>query len=233
MATILNIDTSSKYCSLALAIDGEIVLGLESPNEMDHSSSLAPFVEKAFKYLKEHKFKLDSIAVTIGPGSYTGLRIGLSLAKGICYSEGLPLITLSTLEVLAVRALFSIPDLMGTETIIAMMDAGRMEVYTGIYDCALNLYGEEHPEILNENSFSSFSTIDKVLFIGDGSEKFKDLYKGENAIWLGNKFPHARFMTSLAEKRFRERIFSDVAYSTPLYLKEYQAIKSKNRLLNI
>lgn len=230
MGLILNIDTSSKYCSVALAKDGEIVFGLESSKEMDHSSSLAPFVEKALAAAKERGEKLEAVSVIIGPGSYTGLRIGLSLAKGLAYSLSIPLITLSALQVMAVQAIFTYPEFEGDEIIVSMMDAGRMEVYEGIYDAALKLLKEEAPEILDEKSFLEISEDKKVIFAGDGVSKFKDLYGGKNAVWLENVRPHAKYMVSLSEKFFSEKKFSDIAYSVPRYLKEYKATQSKNRL---
>ena len=230
MANILNIDTSSKFCSIALSVDGEIAFGLESSNEMDHSSTLAPFVDQAIQFLKERDLKLEAVAVAYGPGSYTGLRIGLSLAKGLAYSFDIPLITLSSLEIMAVRAIFSYPDIQGNEIIVPMMDAGRMEVYAGIYDCALSSLDEEKPIILTEDSFKEFNNKDKVLFVGDGSNKFKDVYSWKNAVWFTDSMPHAKYMAALSEKYFREKKFADIAYATPKYLKEYQAIVSKNRL---
>lgn len=230
MAKILNIDTSSTICSVALAIDGEVVLGYESSKKMDHSSSLAPFVEKCIDYLRERNQKLDAVSVTSGPGSYTGLRIGLSLAKGLCYGLDIPLITLSSLEVMAVRAIFTYPDFSGYEFIVPMIDARRMEVYTGIFDASLNHRMKEQPLILDKDSFKNVYTDKTLLFIGDGTNKFKEYYKEENAVWLGDGMAHAKYMVTLSEKYFRDKKFSDVAYSVPSYLKEYQATEPKSRL---
>ena len=148
MGVILNIDTSSKFCSVSAAMHGEIIFGIESAEEMDHSKTLAQFVKKALSKLKEKGLKLDAVAVVQGPGSYTGLRIGLSLAKGLSFSMNIPLITLSSLEVLTVRAIFSYPEIEGDELIIPMLDAGRMEVYTGLYDCSLNKLIDEIENML-------------------------------------------------------------------------------------
>lgn len=227
MANIINIDTSTNFCSVALAIDGEVVAGYESSEKMDHSKTLAPFVEKCVAYSREKGIKIDAVAVTIGPGSYTGLRIGLSLAKGLAYGMDIPLITLSSLMVMAVRAMFTYPELSGEEIIVPMIDARRMEVFTGIYDCGLNNIESEKAMILDSNSFSDLSDKGKILFIGDGTEKFKNLYPCENAEWLGAGLPHAKYMVTLSEKYFREKRFSDVAYTTPSYLKDYQATTPK------
>lgn len=230
MAQILNIDTSSKQCSVALARDGEIELGFESSKEMDHAESLAPFAEKCVSYLREKGEKLDAVSVTNGPGSYTGLRIGLSLAKGIAFGLDIPLITISTLEVMAVRAIFTDLDFSGDEIIVPMIDARRMEVFTGALDSSLHPVIKEQPLILDESSLSELKDKERVLFIGDGTEKFKPLYQGNNAIWLGNGMAHAKYMVSLSEKYFREKRFADTAYAVPNYLKEYQATTPKNKL---
>ncbi|MCH5234339.1 MAG: tRNA (adenosine(37)-N6)-threonylcarbamoyltransferase complex dimerization subunit type 1 TsaB [Muribaculaceae bacterium] len=230
MPNILNIDTSSSICSVALAKEGEVVLGYESSKKMDHSTSLAPFVEKCLDFLRDRNESLDAVSVTSGPGSYTGLRIGMSLAKGIAFGLEIPLITLSSLEVMAVRAIFTYPGFSGEEIVIPMIDARRMEVYTGVFDSSLNLLEPEKALILDENSFKKFKNFDKIIFIGDGIEKFKDIYQNKNAIWLGDGMPHAKYMVAISEKYFRENKFSDVAYSVPSYLKEYQATTPKQRL---
>lgn len=230
MANIINIDTSSKICSVALACDGEVVSGFESKNEMDHSVSLAPFVEKCVNYAKENGIDINAVSVTAGPGSYTGVRIGLSLAKGLCFSKDIPLITLSSLEVMAVRYMFSNPGWEGNETIVPMMDARRMEVFAGVFDSSLKLLMEEQPVILDENSFEWLKDKPKVAFIGDGSEKFKQLYSHKNSDWNSDIMPHAKYMAMLSEKYYRMEKFADVAYSVPRYLKEYQATVAKNKL---
>lgn len=229
MPNILNIDTSSSICSVGLAKDGEIIMGLESSNKMDHSVSLAPFVEKCLLYLKDRKESLDAVSVISGPGSYTGLRIGLSMAKGLAFGYDIPLITLSALEVMTVRAIFTYHDFSGEEIIIPMMDARRMEVYAGVYDSALKNLSSEKAVILDSDSFNEFNNR-KILFIGDGTTKFKDLNKSDNAIWLGEGMPHAKYMSTLSEKYYRENKFSDVAYVSPNYLKEYQATTPKNKI---
>lgn len=230
MALILNIDTSSQICSVALAKDGETVVGLESADKMDHARTLAPFVDQCLDYVRQQKEKLDAIAVAYGPGSYTGLRIGLSLAKGLCFGFDIPLITISSLKVMAVRAIFSDPNFEGDETIAAMIDARRMEVYAGIFNSALNLILPEKAVILDENSFKDLEEKRKVIFIGDGVEKFRPLYKGKNAEWIPDAMAHAKYMTTLSELMYRNKEFSDVAYTVPNYLKEYQTTTPKARI---
>ena len=230
MATILNLDTSSGICSVALAIDGEIAMGFESSTKMDHSTSLAPFVDKCLDFLKERQLHLDAVSVTIGPGSYTGLRIGLSMAKGLCFGYDIPLIGLSSLEVMAVRGIFTFPEFNGDEIIIPMMDARRMEVYTGVFDSSLEKIEPEKALILTPESFYDFKEDKKILFIGDGTNKFRDIYPGGNAVWLGEGMPHAKYMVTLSEKYYKENKMSDVAYTIPNYLKDYQATTPKSKL---
>lgn len=230
MANILNIDTSSHICSVALAKDGEILLGFESSQKLDHSVSSGPFVKKCLDYLRDHNLKLDAVSVANGPGSYTGLRIGLSLAKGIAFGLDIPLITLSSLEIMTVRAIFSYPDFNGNELIIPMIDARRMEVYTGIYNSALELVSKEKALILEEGTFQNLKGTDQILLIGDGTVKFKSVFDSDNAIWLGEGMAHAKYMVTLSEKYYREKKFSDIAYSTPCYLKEYQTTQPKNKI---
>lgn len=231
MAIIINIETSSEICSVAISKDGTIDFQLEDSEGMNHAVKLAPFVENCMAELKRKGEKPDAISVSLGPGSYTGLRIGLSLAKGLAFSLGVPLIGVSTLELLAVKAMFRNILWEGDEIIVPMIDARRMEVYTAAFDFSLNTLIKESPEILTDESFSSLHRKRKVIFLGDGSEKFKDLYKGENGEWLGNLKVKATDMVALSEKKFRNGDFLDIAYSVPNYLKEYQATVKKNKVL--
>jgi len=232
MASIINIETSSKTCGVTLSREGVIELELEDTEGMNHAVKLAPFVERCMEELKRKEERLNAVAVSLGPGSYTGLRIGLSLAKGLAYSSGVPLIGLSTLQILAVKAMFRNMLWEGDEIILGMIDARRMEVFAGAYNFALEEIVKEGPEILTTDSFSSLHDYRKVIILGDGSEKFREIYSGRNAEWLGNLMPHARDMIALSEKCFRERKFIDIAYSVPSYLKEYQTTVPKNKVLN-
>lgn len=232
MATIINIETSSKVCSVALSTDGVVELELEDSEGMKHAECLAPFVEKCMNEAKRKGLAIDAVAISLGPGSYTGLRIGLSLAKGLAFSLGIPLIGLSTLQVLAVKAMFRNRLWEGDEIIVGLIDARRMEVFAGAFDFSLREVISETPEILSPQSFPQLINKRKIIFIGDGSEKFKPLYQGKNAEWLGNLYPHARDMIALSEKYFREGKFIDTAYSIPNYLKEYQTTVPKNSVLS-
>lgn len=232
MAIILNIETSSSVCSVALTKDGVLEYELEDNEGMNHAVKLAPFVEKCMGELKRKGEKLDAVSVSMGPGSYTGLRIGLSLAKGLCFALNIPLIGLSTLQILAVKAMFRNMLWEGDEIIVPMVDARRMEVYAAAYDFGLKEKIKEDAFVLDADSFSSLYNDRKVIFIGDGSGKFIETYSGDNAEWLGNLKPHARDMMALSEKKFREGKFEDVAYSIPNYIKDYQATKAHNKVLD-
>lgn len=232
MAIIINIETSSEICSVAISKDGMIEFQLDTTEGMNHASKLAPFVEQCMSELKRKEEKPDAVAVSIGPGSYTGLRIGLSLAKGLAFSLGVPLIGISTLQILSAKAMFRNILWEGDEIIVPMIDARRMEVYCGAFDFSLKEIIREKPEILSETSFANLHGKKKVIFIGSGSDKFKDIYTGDNAVWLGSLPVKASDMIALSEKAFRNKDFIDIAYSVPNYLKEYQTTIKKNKVLN-
>lgn len=230
MSTILNIETSGKTCSVALTREGVLEFDLENSDGMKHAELLAPFVERAMEEVKRKEWKLDAVAVSIGPGSYTGLRIGLSLAKGLAFSLGVPLIGVSTLKILAVKAMFRNFNFTGEEILAPMIDARRMEVFTGAYDFALNALDGPAPMILDENSYASLLAEREVWFMGDGAEKAKEVIKSPNAHWMDGLNPMAKDMLALSEKAFREGDFLDIAYSVPEYLKEYQTTTPKCKI---
>ena len=230
MAVILNIETSGKICSVALSKDGMVEYQLEDHEGMKHAEVLAPFVEKCMEELKRREEKLDAVAVSIGPGSYTGLRIGLSLAKGIAFSLDIPLIGVSTLQILAVKAMFRNFSLTGEELLVPMIDARRMEVFTGVYDFALNEVATPGAKIIDQDSWKDILAEKKVVFMGDGSEKAAGVIDSPNAIWMHGLMPVARDMLALSEKYYREGRFIDRAYSTPEYLKEYQTTVAKKKI---
>lgn len=230
MATILNIETSGKTCSVALTREGVLEFDLENSDGMKHAELLAPFVERAMEEVKRKEWKLDAVAVSIGPGSYTGLRIGLSLAKGLAFSLGVPLIGVSTLKILAVKAMFRNFNFRGEEILVPMIDARRMEVFTGAYDFSLNALEGPAPMILDENSYGTLLADKEVWFMGDGALKAKDVIKSPNAHWMDGLNPMAKDMLALSEKAFREGDFLDIAYSVPEYLKEYQTTTPKCKI---
>ncbi|MDE6392715.1 MAG: tRNA (adenosine(37)-N6)-threonylcarbamoyltransferase complex dimerization subunit type 1 TsaB [Muribaculaceae bacterium] len=229
--TILNIETSGKICSVALTRDGALEMQLDDREGMQHANRLAPFVERCMAELHRKEEKLDAVAVSMGPGSYTGLRIGLSLAKGLAFSLGVPLIGVDTLKIIAVKAMFRSMDWTGDEVLVPMVDARRMEVFTAPYDFALNALAEPGPMILDKDSFADLLDSGRQLwFMGDGAEKAKEVITHPNARWIDGLLPQAKDMLALSEKAMREGDFLDIAYSTPNYLKAYQTTKPRNPL---
>lgn len=227
MANIINIETSSSFCSVAWSKDGMVEYEINSEDSQNHAEVLAPFIEKCLNEMKRKEEKPDAIAISMGPGSYTGLRIGLSLAKGLAYSLDIPLIGISTLEILAVKAMFMNEIWEGDEIIIPMIDARRMEVFAAAFDFRLKKLMEEKPVILDEDSFAFLADKRKLIFIGDGAEKYIPIYKGHNAVWKNGIKPKASDMMALSEKYFREKKFEDIAYCVPNYTKEYQTTVPK------
>jgi tRNA threonylcarbamoyladenosine biosynthesis protein TsaB len=227
--TILNIETSGKICSVAITKDGVLEFQVDDKDGMQHANKLAPFVDKCMDELHRKGEKPDAVAVSIGPGSYTGLRIGLSLAKGLAFSLGVPLIGVDTLKILAVKAMFGPVNWQGDEILVPMIDARRMEVFTAAYDFALNEVVPAGPLIIDESSFAELLNKGKVYFMGDGAAKAVNVIKHPNARFIEGILPMAKDMLALSEKAFREEDFLDIAYSVPKYLKEYQTTTPKNK----
>ncbi len=231
MTTILNIETSGETCSVAISQSGAIEFQRYETEGMNHAKVLAPFIDECKQWLSMHDTTPDAVAVSIGPGSYTGLRIGLSMAKGLAFGLNVPLIGVSTLQLLAVQAMFSHIDWQGDELLVPMIDARRMEVYTATYNFRLDALEEPRPLILDETSFATLLEQHQVYFIGDGAQKASELIHSPNAHFLPAMRPNATGMMPLSEKSFRESRFLDLAYSVPEYLKEFQATKPKNKVL--
>lgn len=228
MATILNIDTSTDVCSVALTCDGEVLEHREEYEGQNHAKVLSAFIKDMFDYATPRGIKLDAVAVTIGPGSYTGLRIGLSQAKGLCFGLDVPLIGISTLELLSVTILFK--EFWDDNVLfVPMIDARRKEVFTGVYDNGLNKIMQPQPLILEEDSFVQFNS-NQLVFVGNGSDKAADIIKHPNAHFIKGIRPEAVHMMALSERAFRNNYFIDIAYSTPEYLKEFQATTPKKNV---
>lgn len=230
MATILNIDTSTCVCSVALTSEGSVVFSREDYQGRNHAALLSDYVKSALDAMKEKELTLDAVAVGIGPGSYTGLRIGLSEAKGLAYALQVPLIGVNTLETIAVTVMFS--DFFAENVRFApMIDARRMEVFTAVYDMALKPLLSPRPLILDADSYSEFLADGPVIFCGDGSEKSRELLSSSpNANFITEIYPLAQNMLALSERAYRNGDFLDLAYSVPMYLKEFQATQPKSRL---
>lgn len=227
MAVILNIETSGKTCSVAMTAEGMILRHYENFEGRNHATLLSDYIKSCLDHLEDHELKLEAVAVSLGPGSYTGLRIGLSEAKGLAYALDIPLIGLSTLEIMAVGAMFR-EDADPDALLVPMIDARRMEVYTAVYDFALTPVVAPTPLILADDSYERFLTEGPVTFFGDGSDKARDLFgSNSNARFIADIVPLATDMTALADRAFARRQFLDLAYSVPEYLKDFQAIKPK------
>lgn len=228
MAVILSIETSTNVCSVALTAEGMVLVHRENYDGQNHATLLSGFIKDCLDHCADHEINLDAVAVSIGPGSYTGLRIGLSEAKGLAYGLGVPLIGVDTLKIMAVNVMFGDPDLQGDELFVPMIDARRMEVYTSVMDFALNPIVAPTPLILEEDSLAGFADSRCLLLMGNGSDKAVQLIHQPNVRHVPGVVPLAVDMLPLAEKAFAERDFLDLAYSVPSYLKEFQATKPKN-----
>ena len=232
MATILNIETSTDVCSVALTSEGQVLDHRENYEGQTHATLLSQYVKEMLDYARSRELKLDAVAVSIGPGSYTGLRIGLSEAKGLAFGLELPLIGVNTLQLLTVSTMFNHFIDEDKLLYVPMIDARRMEVYTAAYTSALDAVLEPQAMILDDHSFDSLLDDGYTLVLmGNGSDKARQVFSQERVHFIGGIKPVAVDMLALAEKAFREQQFIDVAYSTPLYLKEFQATKPKNPVL--
>ena len=234
MANILNIETSTEVCSVALTSEGQVLDHRENYEGQTHATMLSQYVKEMLDYARSREIKLDAIAVSIGPGSYTGLRIGLSEAKGLAFGLNVPLIGVNTLQLMAVSTMFN--HFIDEENVlyVPMIDARRMEVYTAAYAPSLEAVLEPQAMILDEHSFDAL--LDKghtLILMGNGSDKARQVLTRDGVRFVEGVKPVAVDMMALAEKDYREQDFIDVAYSTPLYLKEFQAIKPKNPVLGL
>ena len=233
MANILNIETSTEVCSVALTSEGQVLDHNENYEGQTHATLLSEYVQNMLKYARSREIKLDAIAVSIGPGSYTGLRIGLSEAKGLAFGLDLPLIGVNTLQLLTVSTMFNHFIEEDDVLYVPMIDARRMEVYTAVYNPALEAVMEPQAMILDEHSFEDLLQQGHTLVLmGNGSDKARSVLTHERVRFIEGVKPAAVDMLALAERAWREHQFIDVAYSTPLYIKEFQATKPKNPVLN-
>ncbi|MBR5673176.1 MAG: tRNA (adenosine(37)-N6)-threonylcarbamoyltransferase complex dimerization subunit type 1 TsaB [Muribaculaceae bacterium] len=237
MATILNIETSTEVCSVALTSEGQVLDHRENYDGQTHATLLSQYVKEMLDYACSREMTIDAIAVSIGPGSYTGLRIGLSEAKGLAFGLNVPLIGVNTLQLLTVSTMFNhFIEESGEKGIlyVPMIDARRMEVYTAAYNSALEAVLEPQAMILDEHSFENLVGQGyELVLMGNGSDKARQVLTCDGVRFVEGVKPVAVDMMALAEKAFREQNFIDVAYSTPLYLKEFQATKPRNPILNL
>lgn len=226
MAVILNIETSTDVCSTALTAEGTVLCHYEDFSGRNHAALLSDFVKKCLDHAADHEINLDAVAVSMGPGSYTGLRIGMSEAKGLAYALNVPLIGIPTLELLAVEAMFS-ADYQGEPYFAPMIDARRMEVYTAAYNLSLEEEHEACAMILDSGSYASLLDKGETVFCGNGSDKAREVISHPNARFIADIVPLASGMTALSERAWHARRFIDTAYAVPLYIKEFQALKPR------
>jgi tRNA threonylcarbamoyladenosine biosynthesis protein TsaB len=216
MANILLIETSAEICSVAIESDGKILNIQMSNDAMQHATHLPVYIENAIKLIRQQNITLDAVAVSAGPGSYTGLRIGVSTAKGLCYAIGCKLIAIDTLKIIATSLQQDIP---ANAIICPLIDARRMEVYTAMFDSNLNEISPAEAKIIDETSFSEINC--PIYFCGSGAEKCSTVIKNPNAQFFTSVQPTANMMVSLAENAYSNNQFEDVAYYEPFYLKEF------------
>ncbi|MGV6828262.1 MAG: tRNA (adenosine(37)-N6)-threonylcarbamoyltransferase complex dimerization subunit type 1 TsaB [Flavobacteriales bacterium] len=218
MAFLLCIETTSTNCSVALFNNTNLLfLKEDNNNQYSHAERLHVYIETVLQQTKVLKEQLDAIVISEGPGSYTGLRIGVSAAKGLCFALDIPLISVPTLESLANQVKHTDGD------IIAMIDARRMEVFSAIFSESKEQIRKTEAEILNENSFQDILAKKKVYFIGSGVEKFRNMVAHSNAVFIENKLPSAKEMGVIASKKYKKSNIEDVAYFEPFYLKAFKA----------
>lgn len=227
--TIIHIETSTNVCSVAVSHRGAVVFDISNSEGLNHAAMLSPFVQQALEKIKELNLRPDAIAVSGGPGSYTGLRIGVSTAKGLCFGFGIPLIAVHTLQVICEDAL-SKSTIEKDAILCPMIDARRMEVYTALYSSDLEEKKQVSAEIINENSFLEILESKKIYFFGNGAVKCKSVITHPNAQFISDVEPLAKNMIYQAEQKFADDEFADTAYFEPFYLKEFQATIPKKMI---
>ena len=236
MAVILNIETSTNVCSVALSENSKLIDYKESKEDKSHSTILTVFIDEMLKQNNIQASQLDAVAVSKGPGSYTGLRIGVSVAKGICYAIDKPLIGIGTLQLMAQGVAngnklnsLKIKDI-NRAWFCPMLDARRMEVYSGFFDIDNEQKVKVSADIIDENSYKDLLENKKIVFFGNGADKCKNIIKDKNAFFIDDVFPSAKDMTTLSYQSFLNKQFEDTAYFEPFYLKDFVATVSKKNI---
>ncbi len=236
MSLILSIETGTDICSVALAKGGRLISLRESEEGRNHAQNLALFIKEILEENRLSADELDAVAVGEGPGSYTGLRIGVSMAKGICYACGVPLIAVGSLQSLAVAALEDYDaglldiDRIEGSVLCPMIDARRMEVYAGLFDTSVRALADVKAYVIEKDSFSEYGNVPHFVIFGNGAAKCKDIIGLPNLAYC-HVAPSARGMVRLAQEAFDRGEFQDVAYFEPFYLKDFVAGVSKKNIL--
>ena len=222
MACILHIETSTQVCSVAVSEDSHVIFQLEDHSGPNHAERLGSMVDEALSFTDNHAIPFDAVAVSCGPGSYTGLRIGVSMAKGICYGRSLKLIAVPTLELMCVPVLLR--EMVEENALLCpMIDARRMEVYAGIYDRALKEVRPVGADVVDAETYKQWLNERPVYFFGNGAAKCMETINHPNAHLIEGIEPLAKWMQPLAERRLLNEQTEDVAYFEPFYLKDYVA----------
>ena len=230
MSCILNIETSTNVCSVAVSNDAECIFNKEDYSGPHHNEQLGRYVDEALSFIDSHSLKLDAVAVSCGPGSYTGLRIGTSMAKGICYGRDVKLIAIPTLELLAVPVLLKEQAEEENALLVPMLDARRMEVYAQVFDRSLEEVREIKADVVTAETYKEYLEKGPVYFFGNGAAKCMEEINNPNAHLIKDVVPLAKYMFPLAEKRIAQEKFDDVAYFVPFYLKDFVAKLPKKLL---
>ncbi len=228
--TILNIETSTSVCSVAITQDGAPILTRVHTDGQNHAKVLPVFIEELLGVCKEQGRQIDAVALSQGPGSYTGLRIGTATAKGICYGLHIPLLPIDTLQAMCMATKAQEKDLQDDCILLPMIDARRMEVYCAQYDAQGNRLTDVEAKVIDEHSFADILAVHDVYFFGDGAAKCQAVIAHPHAHFVDGITPLAGYMGEFAEEAYAAGRFADVAYFDPFYLKEYQAVVSKNKI---
>ena len=228
MVKILQIETATQVCSVALSVDGNTVAFKEETAQNIHAAKLTLFIDDVMRRAGLTYADLDAVAVSKGPGSYTGLRIGVSTAKGLCFALDKPLIAINTLRMMAKGHQLIYPGFSGL--ICPMIDARRMEVFMAIYNDKLEEVEPTQAKVLDDQSFASHLQQNNIAFLGDGSPKFNSYVGNEKATFFVDNFNSANFMSNLAYEAFMQNKFEDVAYFEPFYLKDFVFTTPKKKV---
>ena len=226
MATLLCIDTATGKAQVSAWRDGSVLQALYNDAQKDHAAFLQPALQQLAKEAGMGMKDIDAVAVNAGPGSYTGLRVGMASAKGLCYALRIPLITLNGLELLTASLKTQLTDIRATDLFCPMIDARRMEVFTAVYDAEMKTILEPCAVVLDENSFKEHCENQRTFFFGNGSGKFKNIISHPTACFEDIEILPAA-MGAMAADRFEKNQFADLSYSEPFYIKEFQAFVSK------
>lgn len=221
MSYILNIETATQHCSVGLAKDGNIIAIRESDEKNIHAAKVTVFSEEVCAEAGIKMSELNAVAVSMGPGSYTGLRIGVSAAKGFCYALDIPLIAIPTLQSIALKAMDKAND--EKALYCPMIDARRMEVYTALFNSGNDQLKDTEALIIDENSFDEELKDHKIIYCGDGAEKCREVLDPKGMVFLEDVKPSASSMAVIADKKFNEKSFENLAYFEPFYLKDFIA----------